>query len=86
MVKIGRVRAAQRSGNHPRTFYGWAVLLESDAHQNGRSVKDSKTADNSCHADIYLPEGCADDEDYREDHIGQLADVSVWYPAPLKYQ
>lgn len=66
-----------------RTFYGWAVVMAGRAASSGRRVVATpQQPDNPYHADIKLPDPAQEDREEQIRHARELADASLWQPAP----
>ena len=78
------VIAEQRASARNRRFYGWAVVVVSDAAASGRQVVASPLPNggNPFHADIVLPASVIEDEDERKHHAEELATLSAWQARP----
>lgn len=61
-----------------KELLGWAVLSVDDARQEGRKVGTDPLPENPAHANIWLPEKCANDKHLQRYHADQLARSSKW--------
>ncbi len=77
-VRLARDVAKARRGD-PDKFYGWAELPVWQAEESGRQVIPSEEIH---HADIRLPEECANDPKHRDRQLLELAVCSKWRPPP----
>ena len=86
MADIGdsAARARSASAGETRQFYGWGELSVKDAGKNRRIVRASPLPENPWHADIVLPEICANNAEARWEHAEELAALAVWRPRPEK--
>lgn len=80
-LKLASALAADRDRARNRTFYGWLVVVASEAACEGRRVVASPLIDNPYHADIILPTNAAADREEQIQHAQDLADSSYWRDA-----
>ncbi len=81
-VELAEAVARERREDREPKFYGWAELSVSAAREDGRQVRATPLPENIYHADILLPQECADDPDLRYEHLNLLAGHSVLVRPP----
>lgn len=70
--------AILRDLKRPRTFYGWSVVSQAVATDNGRQVNPTPSTDNPYHADIILPVAVRSNDELYLDHLNDLAANAYW--------
>lgn len=70
------------TGEHKRSFYGWAVVTTLDAERNKRRVEATPQEGNPHHADVVLPDEDRLARERRLDHALDLANHAEWRAKP----
>ena len=78
-------RVAEAALQTGAPFHGWAIVIASDAAQDGRTVVQSPVPGNEFHAEVVLPFSAAQDYEIRKYHAMRLSKrMRGWQDAPDK--
>lgn len=69
----------QRTQHEPKCFYGWVVVTQQMATEDGRELNPSRTCSNPYHADIWMPHGVETCKVLRRWHASQLVSLGAWW-------